>query len=341
MQEGTMNTAHRLFILAVEEMNFTKAAQRGFVTQQCLSSNIKKLEAQYGVKLFDRAPHLTLTPAGEALYETLRQIGRIEDGFYKRIRDIAEGCRGDIAFGINSSRARLLLPGFFEEYGRKFPHVRISTILDDTGNMVEKLLRGDLDLFLGVDCPASEQLAATPITGDSIYLIATRTFLQRWYCGEASAARDVDGPLDLHEFPDMPFVGTNSVSTTNQLIRRYLGAQHICPNQIYSISDYETQISLCGRHMAAAFCPKLVLEQVISHNRLHADGEPVRIFCLRDMRESTRIELIRPRGIYFPDYMAHFVTMMKDYILRYSQEVQDGIEPYLETGYAPEPASKG
>lgn len=326
-----MDTAHRLFILAVEEMNFTKAAQRGFVTQQCLSSNIKKLETKYGVKLFERTPHLTMTLAGEALYETLRQISMIEDGFSKRIRDISEGSNGNIAFGINSSRARLLLPGFFEEYHKKFPLVQVSTILDDTSNMVEKMLRGDLDLFLGIDCPANEQLEVTPVTHDTVYLIATQTFLKRWYQGDTTEMNG--GPLDLHLFPNLPFVGTNSVSTTNQLIRRYLNAQNICPNQIFSISDYETQISLCGRHMVAAFCPKLVLKQVILYNRLHSEQEPVRIFSLQDMRETTRIELIRPRGIYAPFYLEQLICMMKNYIFAYSQEIQNSIGPYLESDY--------
>lgn len=330
-----MDTARRLFILSVEEMSFTKAAQRGFVTQQCVSSNIKKLEAHYGVKLFDREPQLALTPAGQALYETLRQIGMIEDGFNKRLDDIREGVSGNISFGINSSRARLLLPGFLQEYGGAFPHVRVSTILDDTSNMVEKMLRGELDLFLGLDCPANAQLEATPVAKDTVYLIATRTFLRRWYREEAAAQGNDGGPLDLHWFPNMPFVGTVSVSTTNQLIRRYLDAQNICPNQIYAISDYETQISLCGRHMVAAFCPKLVLKQVILYNRLYAEREPVRIFRLRDMRESTRIELIRPRYIYLPYYMERFVQTMKTYIQAYSHETQSSIEPYLEAGYPP------
>ncbi len=330
-----MDTARRLFILSVEEMSFTKAAQKGFVTQQCVSSNIKKLEAHYGVKLFDREPQLALTVAGQALYETLRQIGMIEDGFNKRLDDIRAGTGGSIAFGLNSSRARLMLPDFLQEYGSVFPQVRVSTILDETSNMLEKMLRGELDLFLGIDCPANAQLEAIPIAKDSVYLIATQTFLRRWYrAGTTSHAYD-DGALDLHRFSGMPFAGTVNVSTTNQLIRRYLDAQNLCPNQIYAISDYETQISLCGRHMVAAFCPKLVLKQVILYNRLHADREPVRIFRLRDMRESTRIELIRPRYIYSPYYIESFVQMMKSHIQAYSHETQRSLEPYLETGYLP------
>ena len=47
-----MELAQKMFLLAAEEMNFTKAAKRAFVTQQCLSEHISKLEKQLHTKLF-------------------------------------------------------------------------------------------------------------------------------------------------------------------------------------------------------------------------------------------------------------------------------------------------
>ena len=63
-----MTTNQQMFLYAVEEMNFTRAAERAFVTQQCLSDHIRRLEKNYNVKLFDRTPKLKLTKAGEILY---------------------------------------------------------------------------------------------------------------------------------------------------------------------------------------------------------------------------------------------------------------------------------
>ena len=54
------------FLIAAEEMNFTKAAERLFISQQALSSHIKRLEDEYGVRLFERRPALHLTLEGEA-----------------------------------------------------------------------------------------------------------------------------------------------------------------------------------------------------------------------------------------------------------------------------------
>lgn len=52
MIEGfTMTINQQMFMFAVEEMSFSKAAEKAFVTQQCLSNHIQRLEKTYGVKL--------------------------------------------------------------------------------------------------------------------------------------------------------------------------------------------------------------------------------------------------------------------------------------------------
>lgn len=55
------------FLVTVEEMNITRAAERLFISQQALSSHLKRLEDEYGVCLFDRKPSLRLTLEGEQM----------------------------------------------------------------------------------------------------------------------------------------------------------------------------------------------------------------------------------------------------------------------------------
>ncbi len=56
-------TSLKCFAAAAEELNFTRAAKRLFISQQALSSHISKLEEYYGVRLFDRGIPMTLTDA--------------------------------------------------------------------------------------------------------------------------------------------------------------------------------------------------------------------------------------------------------------------------------------
>ena len=81
-----MTTNQLMFMYAVEEMSFSKAAQKAFVTQQCLSNHIHRLEVSCGVKLFERTPHLQLTEAGKTLYQSFIQIRDIEEGTLQKLK---------------------------------------------------------------------------------------------------------------------------------------------------------------------------------------------------------------------------------------------------------------
>lgn len=67
---------YRYFAAAAEELNFTKAARKLFMTQQALSKQIDKMEKEYNTRLFNRETPMSLTPAGECMY---RHVCRILD----------------------------------------------------------------------------------------------------------------------------------------------------------------------------------------------------------------------------------------------------------------------
>lgn len=66
------NINWKYFVVAAEEMNFTRAAVKLYISQQSLSNYIAKLEAAVGMELFNRQNTLTLTAAGESLYHNAK-----------------------------------------------------------------------------------------------------------------------------------------------------------------------------------------------------------------------------------------------------------------------------
>ncbi|HBN80503.1 MAG TPA: LysR family transcriptional regulator, partial [Ruminococcaceae bacterium] len=48
-----MKQSFKIFLLTAEEMSISRAAKRAYVTQQCVSDHIKRLEDEYGVALFE------------------------------------------------------------------------------------------------------------------------------------------------------------------------------------------------------------------------------------------------------------------------------------------------
>jgi DNA-binding transcriptional LysR family regulator len=75
------------FVVAAEELNFTRAAEKLFMTQQALSSHIKKLEQQYDAVLFERRPRLCLTPAGHHLLSYAKNTIQNERSLIKYLQD--------------------------------------------------------------------------------------------------------------------------------------------------------------------------------------------------------------------------------------------------------------
>ena len=79
------------FLVAAEELNFTKAAKRLYITQQSLSNHIAKLESYFGADLFDRTPPMTLTNAGLCLVRHAKRLMQSTDELEREMQDIKQG----------------------------------------------------------------------------------------------------------------------------------------------------------------------------------------------------------------------------------------------------------
>ncbi len=79
----------RSFVAAAEELHFTRASKRLYVAQQALSRDIRRLEADLGVRLFDRTTRrVSLTPDGERMLSRARQLIAIHD---EALRELGAG----------------------------------------------------------------------------------------------------------------------------------------------------------------------------------------------------------------------------------------------------------
>lgn len=111
----------KYFIVTAEEMNFTKAAKRLFISQQSLSNHIAKLEDYFGVQLFDRNTPLTLTDAGESLLKSARKILNVKQEAELELQDIRDFRSAVLTIGVPNTRGSVILPPLLMKFGRDFP----------------------------------------------------------------------------------------------------------------------------------------------------------------------------------------------------------------------------
>ncbi len=93
------------FLVAAEELNFTKAAKKLFISQQSLSNHISNMEKEFDVILFNRTTPLTLTYAGQALKAKARQMLELRDETYRELSDIKDFSVGQLTLGFPTPEA--------------------------------------------------------------------------------------------------------------------------------------------------------------------------------------------------------------------------------------------
>lgn len=143
------------YVLAVaEHQNFTKAAQKVFVTQPTLSMQIQKLEDELDIQIFDRSKKpIQLTETGRKIVNQARNIVNESD----RIQDIVDQQKGFIGgefrLGVIPTIMPTLLPMFLTNFIKKYPKVKLKIEELNTEAIIEKLKEGHLDAAI----------AATPL----------------------------------------------------------------------------------------------------------------------------------------------------------------------------------
>lgn len=325
-----MNASYKMFLLVAEELNISRAAQKAFVTQQCASDHIKKLEEQYGVKLFCRKPKLSLTPAGTLMLKTVRQMQTIESAMKEQMNEISGETVGNITFGVNSTRARIILPDILKEYNKLFPKVTTTFVLHDTSTLEEMLLDNQIDIFLGVNTSSNEAFLRKKIGCDSIYLIATAKLFIEYADKSFEQLEELTKTgITLSDINTFPLVRNNKDSTINSLIDRHLGRNNIVVNTISYVSDYDTQISFCGKSLTAAFCPSLMLLNVFEHNKTHLKSEQIYIFPIKGLQEDLRIDVVTFDGVSMPKYAKTFHDILCNEVSKKYQHLQNNLPTFI------------
>jgi LysR family hydrogen peroxide-inducible transcriptional activator len=148
------------YVLAVaEHQNFTKAAERVFVTQPTLSMQIQKLEEELDILIFDRGKKpIELTQVGKKIVDQARNIVNEAE----RMQDVVDQEKGFIGgaykLGIIPTVMPTLLPMFLKTFSNHYPKVQLKIEELNTDEIITQINEGYLDAAI----------AATPLEQNKI-----------------------------------------------------------------------------------------------------------------------------------------------------------------------------
>jgi DNA-binding transcriptional LysR family regulator len=153
----------RYFVAVADAGTVSRAAGQLNVTQPALSRQLRDLEEELGLPLFDRVGRrLSLTAEGEHLLERTREILRAADALRERARAVAGGQTGTLRLGATAQTLESLISGFLVGFRRSWPGIDVRLVEDGGVRLRARVARGELHLALGA-VPAGDELQARPL----------------------------------------------------------------------------------------------------------------------------------------------------------------------------------
>ena len=136
----------RYFVALADTRHFGRAAEICFVSQPTLSTQLKKLEDELGVTLFERAPrNILLTPAGEQILKHARQALAQVTLMHEVAKHIRDPEAASVRLGIFPTLAPYLLPHVVPNIRKRFPHLELLLVEEKTEALIQQLRSGMID----------------------------------------------------------------------------------------------------------------------------------------------------------------------------------------------------
>ena len=144
----------RVFRAVAHRLNFRMAAEELLLTQSAVTQQIKALESELDVPLFDRAGgRVSLTPAGVALLPFAERLAALSEEAREAVAATAGGSAGRLALGASQTIGQYLLPKLIAGYLQENPKVEISVLGGNTQTILEALVEHKVQLCL-IEGPA-------------------------------------------------------------------------------------------------------------------------------------------------------------------------------------------
>lgn len=212
------------YIIAVDTYrHFVTAAEKSFVTQPTLSMQIKKMEEELGVIIFDRSKQPVIpTLAGEKIIAQAREVLLEAQKLGVIAKESKQELKGELRIGVIPTVSPYLLPRFTGSFRRKYNNVDLKVKELVTERIVEHLKRGLLDVGILVTPLNENGIFEEPLYYEEMMLYSSKN----------------------HEYNDQAVVNVSQIKTNDIWL---LNDGHCFRHQVVNLCDI--------RHMASTDLP--------------------------------------------------------------------------------------
>jgi DNA-binding transcriptional LysR family regulator len=184
------NARLAVFRAVARHSSFRKAAEELYLTQPAVSLQIKALEEDMGVQLFDRTGvQVALTAAGKVLLSHAEEAQELLRQAEHEIAALSGELAGQLALGASTTIAQYVLPRMLGEFMRENPRVQLSLISGNTERIVEAVAAHKIALGFSEGPSRSKDVKEEPFLADELVLIVPAA--HEWAEGERISTKEL------------------------------------------------------------------------------------------------------------------------------------------------------
>jgi len=222
------------FVKAAELLHFTKAAEAVYITQSTLSQQIKLLEQELGMPLFDRVgKHVNLTEAGKVFLNHARRVLLEVEKGKQAINDLGNLLAGELRIGVTYAFTSMILP-VLPIFSKQYPNLKINLEYGAPEDLELKLKQSELDLILAFHNQSNDpDFDLQPLSKSNIVMVVSKN--NKLAKLKSISLKDV---LDLNLI--LPAKGFSSRNFVDELFEK----KKIKPSIRVELNDMHSLLSL-------------------------------------------------------------------------------------------------
>ncbi len=267
------------FLAIVQCGTFSRAAERLGYSQSAVTVQIRQLEGELGVRLFDRVPRgAVLTEQGRAFaFHANEVMGavRAARASVEEPGGSAGEMRGVIRLGSAESISTAILPELLVEFHERCPLVQVVVSTDRRESMIEGLRNNALDILLTMERRVCERgLHVEPLRTERVLFVAAPGVATR--CGAVGdAAGDAASPDAGRPMPcgaevlaQMPFALTERGESYRLELDRMMAERGLAIAPLVEAGNTETLVHVAERGVGVTFVPRFSAARALEHGTL-------------------------------------------------------------------------
>ena len=235
----------RIIKAIAKEQSFKRAADLLFVSQPSLSKQVKILENQLGILLFDRKSRkVTLTESGRLFLQYSDRILSLCEETCRAMDDLKSGERGNLTVGASQTVGTYLMPRVLALFAQNYPQINLTVQVDSTRNITRNIVDRRIDIaVVGGDVPIQlkNHLTIEEFVEDELLLIIPKSH---------PFALKTNKIINKEDLYHLNYITLNPTSTIRKFIDNTLQANNIETRdfnivmQLSSIEAIKTAVSL-------------------------------------------------------------------------------------------------